>query len=117
MLPFNKRGVGMGMGTAKPVWIAANALAAAVFLLSASRFWIEPELADIPGASAGDAFVWGVQALPIAAFFVLANLGWLLLSLLPALRGRPTSAMIAALLLAAWVVTLFFDNAHHAVGS
>ncbi|MCW3846291.1 hypothetical protein OF829_03500 [Sphingomonas sp. LB-2] len=94
-------------------WIAANAFGIAAFLTSASRFWIEPEVADIPGASGGAAFGWIVFAAPIAALFILANLGWLGVRLWR--RQGWCSAAIAVLLLAAWAGTWLFDNAHHGI--
>ena len=56
-------------------WLAVNALGILVFLARASRFWIEPELAEMPGASGGAAFGWIAMAAPIFAIFFLANLG------------------------------------------
>jgi hypothetical protein len=56
-------------------WLAANIIGIAAFMASASRFWIEPELADVPGASIGNAISWTFEAAPIAVFFLLTNLG------------------------------------------
>jgi hypothetical protein len=36
--------------------------------------WIEPELANIPGTSAGDAFVWFAMAVPVLALLLIGNL-------------------------------------------
>ena len=83
-------------------------------MASASRFWIEPELADLPGASGGAAFGWIVMAAPIAVFFLLANLGWLTRSLLrPARSGEWITISLAILLVAAWIAAWLIDNAHH----
>lgn len=97
------------------LWIAVNVLGIAAFLASASRFWIEPELADASGASIGTAISWAFEALPIAVVFILADLGWLGLSLWRTVRGRPDSKLAAMLILYAWIAALVFDNAHHGI--
>ena len=58
-------------------WCIANLAGLLVFLgWSSSCCWIEPELADVPGASGGEAFVWAAGPLPMLAGFVLADLAW-----------------------------------------
>ena len=95
------------------IWITINALGMAVFLASASRFWIEPELAAIDGPSIGTAISWAFESLPIALVFILADLGWLAVSLWHAVRKLPDSRLAAMLILYAWIALLFFDRAHH----
>lgn len=95
-------------------WIVANCIAMCVFLGIASQSWIEPELADIPGANAGAALIWAISALPIFAAFVLANLAWLAASLARRQEGRRwRPAATATLLMAVWAGVFLFDNLHH----
>lgn len=54
------------------LWLA-NAVGIAVYLTLASRAWIEPEIAYVLGASAGDFLLWGTTALPVLILFVLLH--------------------------------------------
>jgi len=93
-------------------WLLANLVGLTLFLAIASQFWIEPELAGIPGASAGDAILWGLFAAPILGAFALANLGWLVWVL-----GRRwwLGLMPAIVILGCWAAAWLFDNAHHGI--
>jgi hypothetical protein len=90
------------------LWLALNAGGIALFFAFAVKTWIEPELANIPGASGGAAFVWGVSALPIFLLFVVANL----VAAVIALRRRH-GAVFVALTLVAWSAAFYFDGIHH----
>jgi hypothetical protein len=93
-------------------WFLANALGMAAFLAFASRAWIEPELADEPGLSAGDSIVWGISALPVLIIFFVAHLivgGWALAKM------RRDWAWVLALTVICWMVAAVFDNAHHGI--
>ena len=96
------------------VWLAINAFGAGVFLIVASTSWIEPELAHIPGAGGGAAFVWFSTAVPIFFFFVLLNIGVLMW---PSILRRkqawwPSSKLFWASL-PIWLIVLVVDNMHH----
>jgi hypothetical protein len=95
-------------------WLAGNALGIFIFLTVASRFWVEPDLADVPGANIGSAFGWIFFAAPIFGLFVLANLIWLVFSLWRGVRTAEWASLsIAMLMLATWCAAYRFDNAHH----
>lgn len=98
------------------IWIAFNLAGVAVFLAVASDYWVEPEVADIPGASIGNAFGWFLYAVPILGACVLANLLWLM----RAVRNEPVArwwwpVLLFVAMLGCWVVAYLFDNAHHGI--
>jgi hypothetical protein len=87
-----------------------------MFFALAVKTWIEPELANVPGASGGAFIVWGTTALPLFVLFVAANL---LLSI-KALRElisdkHRRGIIIVALTLVAWIAAFYFDHIHHGV--
>lgn len=87
-----------------------------MFLIAASKFWIEPELVDMPGANVGNAFGWIVYAAPIPAVFILGDLAWMALKTFKsgwADRARYTA--VSLLVLACWAAAYLFDNMHHGV--
>ena len=99
-----------------PAFLAANAGGMIVFLLSASRFWIEPEVADVPGANGGNAFGWIVFAAPIPFVFIVGSLMWTISRLRGAdSANRLRSAAFMLAVLVAWTAVYLFDNAHHGV--
>lgn len=55
-----------------------NVLGCIAFVWVASFYWIEPNLADVPGASGGAFFLWGEGAVPILLGFVVLDLLWVL---------------------------------------
>jgi hypothetical protein len=62
----------------KAQWLAANAVGVIAFLLSASQFWIEPELKDEPGANGGAAFAGFSGQRPFLPSFLSPTYsGWL----------------------------------------
>lgn len=93
-------------------WVSANSLGIGAFLTFASRAWIEPELANEPGASAGDFIVWGVSALPILTIFLLAHL--FVGAAILATRRRDWT-WVFVLTAICWVAAAVFDNAHHGI--
>jgi len=96
------------------ILLFANLLFATAFLLVASRTWIEPELAHIPGASGGAGLVWFVTAVPVLAMATLLNLGVLLWCCVKRARsGAWPATRVAWLIVLVWVSVLAFDNWHH----
>ena len=96
-------------------WMAVNLAGIAVFLTAASLSWIEPELANVPGASGGDAYVWFVMAVPVLVLFIMANLAWLAASLGSHASNKPMSLVFGALIFACWIAAYLFDNLHHGI--
>ena len=95
-------------------WLIFNGLAVISFLIEASQTWIEPELRVVPGASGGEAFVWGLSALPILLGAFVIDLVWLGFGIGRAVKHRDLKPMAAALTTAAvWLVVILFDGAHH----
>lgn len=94
--------------------VAGNVAACVVFLLLASRTWIEPELTDIPGASGGAGVVWLLTAAPVFALAALLNGAALLWAVWRRLKQAqwPFSALAWAVPLI-WLATWLLDNSYH----
>jgi hypothetical protein len=92
------------------MWLALNAAGIALFFALAVKTWIEPELANVPGASGGAAFVWGLSALPVFLLFIVANFvaGFIA-------SRRRHGAIFVALTLVAWIAAFYFDGIHHGI--
>ncbi len=96
------------------LWLAMNAIGIVVFLALASRAWIEPELADVPGASGGDAFVWAGLVFPVLGFVALAHIVFAAVALRCFIKAKQWGGAAVLLLSSiAWFVALLFDNMHH----
>lgn len=94
------------------VWSLANIVGVTAFLVVASQVWIEPELADIPGASSGAAFVWAITAVPIA---LLAAVGHMLALSIGLWHRTWLRCGLVGVTGALWIVAVLIDNAHHGV--
>ena len=106
----------MMMSRQSSAFFALNAGGIATFLCLASRFWIEPELADVPGANGGNAFGWIVFAAPILILFVLGSLVWTTRHICRiGSVDRLRYGALIVVVLAAWFAAYLFDNAHHGV--
>lgn len=92
------------------LWLALNAGGIALFFALAVKTWIEPELANVPGASGGAALVWSLSALPVFLLFIVANL----VAGFRAWRGRQ-GAIFVSLMLVAWIAAFYFDGIHHGI--
>ena len=91
-----------------------NAIALALFLFIASDYWIEPELAGVPGANIGISFGWMLLAAPILLCFVAIDILCTVTAIVRADRPhRLKFACLGAALLACWVAAFLLDNAHH----
>jgi hypothetical protein len=103
-------------GRMRAGWVLLNAVGIWAFLHVAAQSWIEPELADAPGASAGAGIAWSVSALPIVVLFGLLHFVAGSIILREAVLTRRWVG--AALVLgtgACWVAGFLFDNAHHGI--
>lgn len=97
------------------IWMIANLAGMGWFLVAASEFWIEPELAHIPGVSVGAAFGWFVLAAPIFVSFMLAHVAglvWIMRSKRSTLGSR---ALPLAITFAFWLAVYVYDNMHHGI--
>ena len=94
--------------------LAINAIGALIFLFVASRFWVESELAGIPGASGGAPIIWFLVTVPIILFFVLSNFGvvaWAFI--VRRKRGVWPVSNFIWLSIPIWLSALVIDNLHH----
>lgn len=100
----------------KLVWIIANVAGATTFLMLASQSWIEPELANIPGASGGAAFGWFGTAVPLFAVFAIGHLviGYNAVKSLVTMRQWVWLPALSCTVVI-WMWTLWFDNLHHGI--
>ena len=97
-------------------WVIFNLIGIGLFLKIASLSWIEPELANEPGASAGDAFVWFLTAVPLLALFALGHLIAACAALTKSWRGRKAQpGLILLPTIALWIGAAWFDNLHHGI--
>ena len=96
------------------IFFATNAVGVAIFLFAASNFWVEPELANVPGANVGSAFGWIAFAAPIPVVFILADVVWTATKIVRAnWANRVGYISICLTVLALWVAAYALDNAHH----
>ena len=93
-------------------WFLANVFGIGAFLAFASKAWIEPELANQPGASAGDFIVWGISALPILVIFIIAHI---VVGGLAVTKLRLDWALPLVLTTVSWIAAAIFDNMHHGI--
>lgn len=104
------------MTTTTPTWLGVNAIGVAAFLVAASQTWVEPEVADVPGASGGGPLVWGLEALSIFVAFVLLNLCALVWVYLIRRHSASRSIGLAAMVsLPVWLIAFAVDHLRHGV--
>ena len=97
--------------------MVANLIGMAVFLHFAVQTWIEPQLANEPGARGGEFIVWGVSALPDFVLFMLAHFGFAIAADHNRRRtGSWRGAIFLGTTFVCWLAFFFYDNAHHGVG-
>ena len=91
-----------------------NICGALAYLYCASEVWADPQLANIPGAGAGDPIIWGLSALPILLLFLMMNVLFLLWVLFSSVRRRKLRlSFVYAATPVAWVGILYIDYSHH----
>ena len=107
------------MGTAFDrwwLWVLANLIGMALFLYLAVQTWIEPELANEPGASGGEFIVWAISALPVFLIFMLAHLGVGVAADRDRSRnGSWRGDIFVGVTFVGWVAIFLYDNAHHGI--
>lgn len=96
------------------LWVVANLIGMALFLHLAIQTWIEPELANEPGASGGESIVWGMSALPVFLVFMLAHFGFSIAADHKRRRsGSSRGDIFIGITFVGWVAIFLYDNAHH----
>lgn len=86
-------------------WIAANLAGLAVFLVLASRTWIEPQLRHEAVARSGDLLFGALVVLPVLVAFFVIDIIWLTRVILHGVRSRAWGAMPAVVTVALlWAV-------------
>ncbi|OIR01850.1 hypothetical protein GALL_161520 [mine drainage metagenome] len=97
--------------------ILLNVVGAIAYLVVGSRlWWIEPELADVPGASGGAAFIWFPVSMYFACAFGIANFAALLCHFLALYRRRGQKLSIYTLSIPViWMLTIWIDYRHHGI--
>ena len=80
----------------------------------ASKYWIEPSLADVPGASGGAFVGWFATAVPIVAWCAVLNWLWVAFECFLPMQKSPrwlgVTILVVPLL---WAVALYVDFSHH----
>ena len=95
--------------------ISANVVAAAIYLIAASVGWVEPEVADVPGAAGGGAVVWFLFAVPVFLLSFLGNLSCLVLTTIHRYRKGQWRFFWWSwfAVLALWCMAVAFDFTRH----
>jgi len=98
------------------VWLRTLSFWDRLYLAFASSCWIEPRLADIPGASGGAPIVWGLTAFPILILFCILDALWILFACGVFLRKKRWILHPSFLLVpACWAVAVCIDFSRHGV--
>ncbi len=98
-----------------------NIIGVIVYLLFATQGWIEPELADVPGAIGGGAIVWGLTALPTLLAFIVIDVLWLIFECVAYLTRKTWRLGLAFFVIPAvvvplvWAIAVHIDYSHHGV--
>ena len=96
--------------------MAINAVGIVAYLGLASFCWIEPELADIPGASGGAGVVWYFGAFMLLKLFCALNALWVLFAFFIFLKKRKWILHPSFLLVpACWAVAIYIDFSRHGI--
>ena len=96
------------------IWACSNVVGIALFLVLASKAWIEPEVVNESVAIGPYAILWGVTALPILLLFLALHLATGSWAAIRAVRERRWDwvALVSASL-ACWILAFVFDGIHH----
>ena len=104
----------MKLAKAENVLFIFNLLGACIFLWVASKTWIHPELANLPGASGGNAISWFFTAVPILLVFLVVNIistGWAAMNWIRVKIWPLTNISFLSLLI--WLLVIIIDNSRH----
>lgn len=93
-----------------------NTIGVVAYLYFSPLGWVEPQVADIPGAVGGGAMLWGLTALPIFLLCQLINVGAGITSLISRMRwGDWTLSWPVWILVPIWIGAVAFDVSHHGI--
>jgi hypothetical protein len=93
-----------------------NVIGIFAYLGYASDCWIEPELANVAGASGGAAIVWGISAYPILLLFFALNSIWVFVASFRYFRKKIwTLHPVVLLVPIMWDVAIHVDFSHHGI--
>jgi hypothetical protein len=92
--------------------VVLNVLGVIAYILIASTCWIEPELANEPGAGGGAPIVWGLLAHPIPIIFFALN-SLCLLAALIVYRKKWVTIVSFLCVQVTWAVAIHIDFSHH----
>src|SRR5471030_3473314 len=94
--------------------VVANIAALLLYMFIASATWVEPELADVAGASGGDAVIWVLGALPILLFLSVVNIAGLIWSTIVRYRNGQWHFVWGAWSVPAiWGLAVAYDFSRH----
>jgi len=100
---------------------ALNLVGVIVYLEFATQGWVEPEVADIPGASGGGAIMWGLTAMPTLLAFIAIDVLWLIFEIVVYLTRKTWRLGLVFLIIPAlvvpamWAIAVHIDYSHHGV--
>ena len=96
-------------------FLLLNGCGIAAYLFLASWTWIEPSLADMPGASDGAAFVWAFGAARVPCICFLIDVVWMALELNSPERAPRGFGLALLLVPVLWVVAIYVDFSRHGI--
>lgn len=95
------------------LWLAINAIGAAIYLFAAARWWADPAASPEtdPG---GEAFGWLLEAVPVALGCAVLDVGMVVWAVRRRWKERawPLSKLAWAIPIL-WLVVVRYEFAHH----
>ena len=96
------------------MFVLVNTIGSILYLVTASSSWVEPEVANIPGARGGGALVWFLFVVPIFLLFFLGNIGVFIWSCVQRYRrGAWFLSKWGLLVPLIWLLAIVLDFSRH----
>ena len=98
-----------------------NVIGVILYLQFATQGWVEPEVADVPGAAGGGVVLWGLTALPTLLAFIVINVLWLIFECVVYLTRKTWRLGLVYLVIPVaviplmWAIAVHVDYSHHGV--